>query len=59
MRSALDEVKKTNIRLTNRIQELEDSINRLTLHNPDYTDELNDNTVNMANENTGYQNSER
>lgn len=59
MRSALDDVKQTNIRLTNRIQELEDSINRLTPCNPDYSDGLNDNTVNMANENTGYQNSER
>lgn len=40
MGSALDKVNQLNIQLTNRIQELEDSINMLTLHNLNYTDEL-------------------
>lgn len=57
MGSALDKVNQLNIRLTRRIQELEDSINKLTLHNLDYNDELNDNTVNTVKENTESQDS--
>ncbi len=59
MSSELDKVNELNIQLTKRIQELEDSLNKLMLYSPDYTYRLNGNSVNMVNESNNNHNSER